>query len=327
MESSHQLFNIRTESEFRRIALEMFHYQFRNNPVYRAFTEGLHVDPEKVNDLCKIPFLPIEFFKTQEILCICRDVSQTFLSSGTTSLDRSRHLISDLDLYNESLLKGFTHFYGHPSKYRFLSLTPRPEQNPESSLIYMIQRLMDESGGADHGFFLDDFPGLHAVLNETHKCGKTNFLIGLTYAILDFAEEFPGKYSDTIIMETGGMKGRRVEMTREELHGLLGPALGIQEVHSEYGLTELLSQAYSTGKGIFRPVSWMKVLIREVTDPLSYHNWGKTGGINVIDLANVYSCPFIATQDLGRVYPDGSFEVLGRFDSGDIRGCSLMIGE
>jgi len=322
-----KIFHIRNEQEFHQTALDLFHYHFQNNPLYRDFTESLHVDPDKVDDLKKIPFLPIEFFKTHEILCPGRKVSKTFISSGTTGTERSKHLISDLALYDESLLKGFTYFYGSPSQYRFLSLTPRPEQNPESSLIYMIQRLIDESGDNHHGFYLDDFADLHSVMNEPIRGRKVNFLIGLTYALLDYAEIFRGGYPGLIVMETGGMKGRRIEMTREELHNLLCPAFGIPLIHSEYGMTEFLSQAYSKGNGIFQTVPWMKVLIREVTDPLSYRNWGKTGGINVIDLANIFSCPFIATQDLGRVYPDGSFEVLGRFDSSDIRGCSLMIGD
>jgi len=327
MQPISQIFNIRSEEEFRSMALDLFHYQLQNNSLYRAFAKELHVDPAKVDHLKKIPFLPIEFFKTQKILCTGRSVTQSFLSSGTTRTERSSHLISDLDLYDESLLRGFTHFYGTPSQYRFLSLTPRPDQNPESSLIYMIQRLMAESGSEDYGFYLDDFPGLHTLLKEPKNGGKTNFIIGLTYAILDFAEKFPGNYPGLIVMETGGMKGRREEITREELHGLLCRAFGIQVIHSEYGMTELLSQAYSKGNGIFQPVPWMKILIRDITDPLSYRDWGRTGGISIIDLANIYSCPFIATQDLGRLYPDGSFEVLGRFDASDIRGCSLMIGD
>ena len=327
MEQIHHIFDIRNETEFLNEALQLFHYQFQNNPVYRAFADGLRIDPDKVRELKDIPFLPIEFFKTHTILPAGRRVSKKFTSSGTTGTERGYHFISDLELYDESLLNGFIHFYHSPSRYRFLSLTPFPEQNPESSLIYMIQRLMKESGGQGHGFYLEDFPGLHAILNEPEKEGRINFLIGLTYSLLDFTGKYRGNYPGLIVMETGGMKGRKVEMTRGELHRLLLPAFGASVIHSEYGMTELLSQAYSDKNGIFRPVPWMKILIREITDPLSFRDWGKTGGINVIDLANIYSCPFIATQDLGRVYPDGSFEVLGRFDSGDIRGCSLMAGD
>jgi len=326
MEHIHKIVNIRNETEFLQKALDLFHYQFQSNPVYRSFTNGIRVNPDNVKELKEIPFLPIEFFKTHAIVSAERNIAKKFFSSGTTGIERGVHLISDLELYDRSLLNGFIHFYNSPSRYRFLSLTPSPDRNPESSLIYMIQRLMNESGGEGHGYYLDDFPGLHALLNEPEKEGKTNFLIGLTYALLDFAGKFRGNYPGLIVMETGGMKGRRVEMTREELHNLLCPSFGVPYIHSEYGMTELLSQAYSDKKGVFRPVPWMKILIREITDPLSYRDWGMTGGINIIDLANIYSCPFIATQDLGRAYPDGSFEVLGRFDSSDIRGCSLMTG-
>jgi hypothetical protein len=255
------------------------------------------------------------------------EAREIFLSSGTTGAERSRHLVPDPALYHESFLSGFSHFYGSPSNFRFLSLTPAPEQNPSSSLIRMIGGLMEESGGNDHGYFLNDLPGLHRALREPVSAGKTNFLIGLTHALLDFSEQFPGSYPETIIVETGGMKGRRAEMIREELHERLCMAFGTPVIHSEYGMTELFSQAWSKGLGIFHPVPWMKVMIREITDPLSYREHGKTGGICILDLANRYSCPFIATQDLGRVFEDGSFEVLGRFDASDIRGCSLMAGD
>jgi len=327
MEPINKIFTINSAEEFLQMTLEIFNYEYQNNNVYRAFADGLHINPGKIKEISDIPFLPVEFFKSHNILCSGREGLKIFYSSGTTGKERSKHVVSDLDLYDESLLRGFSRFFGSPSQYRFLSLTPRPGQNPDSSLIYMIQKLMDKSGGKNHGFFLDDFTSLHTVLNEPLKDGRINFLIGLTYALLDFAEKFSGVYTGLIVMETGGMKGRRIEITREELHGILCPAFGIPMIHSEYGMTELLSQAYSRGKGIFNTVPWMRILIREVTDPLSYRSFGKTGGINIIDLANIYSCPFIATQDLGRVFPDGSFEVLGRFDSGDIRGCSLMIGD
>jgi hypothetical protein len=327
MEDQKKLFSITDESAFLKEALELFRFHYENHPIYRFFSDGIGVDPSTVDKLERIPFLPIELFKTHDILCNGLTVRKIFLSSGTTGTERSRHLVADPELYHESLLNGFIHFYGSPSDYRFLALTPGPEQNPDSSLIHMIARLMEQSGGADHGFYLNDFPALDRELRRPVPEGKTNFLIGLTHAVLDFAEQFPGTYPGLIVAETGGMKGRRVEMIREDLHSRLCRAFGVSSIHSEYGMTELFSQAWSKGAGLFRPVPWMKILIRGITDPLSYREDGKTGGICVIDLANRDSCPFIATQDLGRRFPDGSFEVLGRFDASDARGCSLMIGE
>lgn len=319
--------DIRSEADFLAAALELFRLHFEGNPVYRKFAEGIGADPAGILGLKQIPFLPIELFKTHDILRQGFVAGEIFLSSGTAGMERSRHLVADPGLYRGSVLSGFRHFYGSPSEYRFLALTPTPEQHPSSSLIRMIASLMEESGGTDHGFFLDDLPGLQRELLRPARKGRTNFLIGLTHAILDFSEQFPGKYAGLIVAETGGMKGRRVEMVREELHERLCMAFGLTLIHSEYGMTELFSQAWSKGGGIYRPVPWMKILIREITDPFSYRDYGKTGGICIIDLANRHSCPFIATQDLGRLNADGSFEVLGRFDASDARGCSLMIGE
>jgi len=327
MEFAEHIFNLYGEHGFRELALSIFYHQARQNVLFREFLTAMGVNPEAVDTLEKIPFLPVSFFKTHDVICRDKEPLRIFLSSGTTGPDRSRHLIGDPALYEKSILRGFEHFYGSPEQYRFLALVPEPQENPGSSLITMIGCLMKAGGEGRHGFYLNDFPGLHSAICEGAVEGRKIFLFGLTYALLDFAETFPGSYPDMIVMETGGMKGKQVELTRDELHERLCSAFSIQAIHSEYGMTELLSQAYSSGKGIFNSVPWMKVLIREVNDPLTYADYGMAGGINIIDLANIHSCSFLATQDLGRSYENGSFEVLGRFGDSDIRGCSLMIGD
>lgn len=325
MEFRNDIFSVSSESEFLRTALELFHFQYENNKVYRAFITSMNLDPSEVNSLEKIPFLPIEFFKTHEVICGNKLPQKIFHSSGTTGLEKSKHHVLDLNLYRHSLQSGFECFFGPIANCQFLALTPTLEQNPHSSLVFMLSRMMDLSLSAENGFFLQSFSGLHARLRQSHPKDKKVILFGLTYALLDFAHKFPGNYSPLIVVETGGMKGQRQEMIREELHAVLCSSFGLKRIHSEYSMTELLSQAYSQGDGLFHCPPWMKVLIRETKDPFSYEKPGATGGINIIDLANVYSCAFIATQDLGRKYTDGSFEVLGRFESSDIRGCSLMI--
>ncbi len=326
MEILHSPFNIATEEEFRTQALAIFKFQYQMNPVYREYVDLRKVRPETVKSINEIPFLPISLFKTQDVVCGEKPTQRTFRSSGTTGAERSRHLISDLNLYRNSLQKGFERCYGSPDDYQFLALTPTPEQSPDSSLVFMVQRLMDLSQSAESGYFLSSFTGLHARLIQARSTGRKVFLLGLTYALLDFAEAYPGAYGPLIVMETGGMKGKRKEMTREELHATLCPAFRIEKIHSEYGMTELLSQAYSPGDGLFSSPPWMRILVRDANDPFTYIGPGKNGGINIIDLANIHSCSFIATQDLGRLHPDGRFEVLGRFDFSDVRGCSLMIG-
>jgi len=320
-----KIFTVASEKEFLRIALELFHFQFEHNKVYRAYVVALDTDLSAVDSLEKIPFMPIEFFKTHEVVCGDNPPQRVFLSSATTGTEPGRHLVSDLNLYRQSLKLGFQHFYGSPEQSQFLALMPSPEQNPHSSLVFMLANLMDLSMSPENGFFLHGFPALYTRLRQSHPRDKTVFLFGLTHALLDFAEQFPGEYGPLIVIETGGMKGKRREMVREELHAMLGSALGLKKIHSEYSMTELLSQAYSNGDGFFRTPPWMRILIRETNDPFSYEKPGATGGINIIDLANIYSCAFISTQDLGRLHPDGRFEVLGRFDSADTRGCSLMI--
>ena len=319
------IFTIASEAEFQRITLELFHFQYEHNKVYRSYIVALDIDVAEVNSLEKIPFMPVEFFKTHEVICGNMPPHRIFQSSGTTGTAHSKHHIIDLNLYRQSLKLGFEYFYGPPEQCQFLALMPSPEQNPHSSLVFMLSSLMDYSLSSENGFFFRNFSGLHCRLEQSHPRGKKVFLFGLTPALLDFAGEFPGNYGPVIVVETGGMKGQRQEMVREELHAILGSAFGLKKIHSEYGMTEILSQAYSDGDGLFRCPPWMKVLIRETKDPFSFEKPGATGGVNIIDLANVYSCAFIATQDLGRKYTDGSFEVLGRFESSDTRGCSLML--
>lgn len=318
-------FEIATEDEFRSQALLTFRYQYEHNAVYREYVDLCKIKPESVDSVYTIPFLPIGLFKTHTVLCGDRPPQRRFLSSGTTGMDRSTHHVADLNIYRQSLQHCFEWFYGSPDDYQFLALTPTPEQSPDSSLVFMVQRLMDLSQSAESGYFLNSFTGLKARLVQARSTGRKVFMIGLTYALLDFAEQHPGAYGPLVVMETGGMKGRRREIMREELHEILGPAFGIDKVHSEYGMTELLSQAYSAGDGLFTSPPWMRVMIRDTNDPLAYVGAGRTGGINVVDLSNIHSCSFIATQDLGRLHADGRFEVLGRFEASDARGCSLLM--
>ena len=322
-----RIFSMAGGCGFNELALDVYRFQYKNCIVYREFSDALSRNLVNVRQAEDIPFIPVEVFKSREIICSGMKALKEFRSSGTTASVRSRHLLADPAIYDDSLLKGFTLAYGDPAEYTFLSLTPKPGENKTSSLIYMINKLMQQNPHRLHGFFLHDFAGLRKRLDEPAPASRKTILIGLTYALLDFAEKFPGKYPGLIVMETGGMKGRRKEITRPELHDKLKVAFSQAEIHSEYGMTELLSQAWSNRSGLFSTPPWMKVLIREVNDPFSFCALGRSGGISIIDLANLYSCSFLATQDLGRVHDDGSFEVLGRFDSSDLRGCSLMIQE
>jgi len=320
-----KIFGISGEREFDAFALQMFRHQYERNPVYRKFVDARKIKVETVVRVEEIPFLPVEFFKTRDVVCGNTPPQAIFRSSGTTGAERSRHLVIDLSVYRHSFVNGFKRFYGNPEDVQFLALTPTPEQAPDSSLVYMIQKLMDLSSSPENGFFMASHSGLNARLRQRRARDKKVMLIGLTYALLNFANKYPGDYSPLILVETGGMKGRRAEMTREELHALLCPAFGVEQVHSEYGMTELLTQAWSQGEGRFSAPPWMKIMISDANDPLSYVGTGETGGINIIDLANRDSCCFISTQDLGRLNHDGTFEVFGRFDASDARGCSLMI--
>lgn len=308
--------------EFNALCLEIFHFQYRHNNIYKCFVDALGVDPNAIKNPESIPFMPIEFFRDHNVYAADGVPQVTFTSSGTTGIKTSRHMLAETAIYEESFNKSFQLFYGDPAELRIFALLPSYLERSGSSLIYMAQKLINQSHFSQSGFYLEYTGELIHFLNQTHE--KT-LLIGVSFALLDLAESGAVQNRDLIVMETGGMKGRRKEIIREELHETLKSGFGVETIHSEYGMTELLSQAYSTGKGIYKTPPWMKVLIRDPNDPLSMIENGKTGGINVIDLANLYSCSFIATQDLGKTHPNGTFEVLGRFDTSDIRGCNLMV--
>ncbi|NJB71136.1 phenylacetate-coenzyme A ligase PaaK-like adenylate-forming protein [Saonia flava] len=319
------IFSITSQEGFKSLALEIFAFQYHNNPVYHEFCTYLKAGPKNVKELEQIPFLPIQFFKTKEIISGKEKPVATFTSSGTTGAVTSKHLVTDVSLYEKSYLKGFAHFYGNIDEYCVLALLPSYLERDGSSLIYMANDLINKSNHPDSGFYLHDLNSLKDKLIKLETQKTKTLLIGVSFALLDMVEKHSLKLKHTIVMETGGMKGKRKEMIREELHTILKKSFGVGQIHSEYGMTELLSQAYSKGNGIFKTPPWMNILIRDTEDPLTIIGPDKTGGINVIDLANVNSCSFIATQDLGKVYLDGSFEILGRFDHSDIRGCNLMV--
>ena len=319
------IFNIRTENEFLIQALRIFKFKYANNSVYRAFCEYLNVYPNTVKSLEQIPFLPIEFFKTKSVVSSTKLEEIIFTSSGTTGNEISKHFVTDLSLYEESYLQAFKQFYGNIEDYCVLALLPSYLERSGSSLIYMVEDLISKSNHPKSGFFLNEYEQLHQLLLELQKTDTKILIIGVSFALLEFTEQYQLSLKNTIVMETGGMKGRRKEIVRQELHQLLTAGFGVNEIHSEYGMTELLSQGYSKGSGIFDCPTWMKILVRDTEDPLSFQNNGKTGGVNVIDLANINSCSFIATQDLGKINDDGTFEIIGRFDNSDIRGCNLMV--
>ena len=325
MISTHDIFTISNQKQFDKIALKVFRFQYENNLVYREFCDFLKTDVQKVKSIEQIPFLPIQFFKSHSVISSTNPIETTFTSSGTTGMITSKHLVTDLGIYEESYRKGFSQFYGNIEDYVVVALLPSYLEREGSSLIHMVDDLIQLSNQDESGFYLHNYEELIAKLIQLDHAGQNVILIGVTYALLDLVEKHSFQLENTIIMETGGMKGKRKEMIREELHQELCNGFGVKSIHSEYGMTELLSQAYSLGEGIFECPSWMQILVRDTEDALSYVREGKTGGINVIDLANINSCSFIATQDLGKKYPNGSFEVLGRFDHSDIRGCNLMV--
>ena len=325
MISSTNLFSISNQKQFEKIALKVFRFQYENNIVYNEFCSYLSINPQKVKSLYQIPFLPIQFFKSHQVVSNTNPIQETFTSSGTTGIHTSKHLVTDIGLYEESYRKGFSQFYGNIEDYVILALLPSYLEREGSSLIYMVNDLIRLSNNSESGFYLHNHDALIEKLNSLDQLGQNVILIGVTFALLDLIEKQKFQLKHTIIMETGGMKGRRKEMIREELHQQLCEGFGVSSIHSEYGMTELLSQAYSLGNGVFECPSWMHILIRDTEDALTYIDNGKTGGINVIDLANINSCSFIATQDLGKKNPNTTFEVLGRFDNSDIRGCNLMV--
>lgn len=325
MVSKEAIFSIQNQNEFNEAALKVFRHQAENNLVYADFLRFLKVNPDEIDSIEKIPFLPIRFFKSHDVISGSGNAEKIFTSSGTTGSQTSRHLVTDLSFYQESLEHSFHHFYGNFEDYRVFALLPSYLEREGSSLIDMVKFWIKKSGRG--GFYLYNHEELFQDLIQNEEEGKKAILIGVSFALLDFVENYQLNLKNTIVMETGGMKGRKEEITREELHKILKKGLGVDEIHSEYGMTELLSQAYSKGNSRFEIPNWMKILIRDAEDPLTLLPEEKTGGINVIDLANLNSCSFIATDDLGKIHQDGSLEILGRFDHSDVRGCNLMVAD
>jgi phenylacetate-coenzyme A ligase PaaK-like adenylate-forming protein len=319
------IFNIADQESFLDTAMKIFKYQAENNMVYSEFLKGLKIVKEDVKKIEEIPFLPVELFKNHMIITGNQSPEKIFESSGTTGDSISRHNITDIRLYEESFSKAFRLFYGEPSEFIIAALLPSYSERENSSLVYMMDGLIRQSGNPSGGFFINNIDDLLARIRKWKASKQKILLMGVSFALLDLAEQESPDLSGIIVMETGGMKGRRKEITRPELHSILKEKFNITEVHSEYGMTELLSQSYSKWEGLFYSPPWMKILIRDPQDPLSIlHEPYKTGGINIIDLANINSCSFISTGDLGKMHEDGGFEVLGRFDNSDIRGCNLL---
>lgn len=319
------IFRIKNDTDFKNTCLEVFKYQYQNNKTYHLFCNLLHRSPENVKSITEIPFLPIQFFKSKKLITGPNKSPQIiFTSSGTTGHNTSKHYVTDLQLYEKSFLEGFKRFYADPEEYVILALLPSYLERKGSSLIYMANDLIKRSRHSESGFYLNDLDDLALKLKSLDNSGKKILLIGVSFALLDLVEQYQFHLNNTIIMETGGMKGRRKEMIREELHEILKKGFGVSSIHSEYGMTELLSQAYSRGNGFFECPPWMKIFIRDPEDALELLPENKTGGINIIDLANINSCSFIATQDLGKI-KNKKIEILGRFDNSDIRGCNLLL--
>jgi len=319
------LFNIDSEVVFDKMAVDAFQYQYKNNKVYRTFVDFMKINPKEVDHYEKIPFLPAELFKNNIVLSGTEHYEKVFFSSGTTGIHQSRHYISDLALYEEVFIKTFTYFYGDIKEYCILALLPSYYDNPDSSLLYMADKLIKKSCHKHSGFYLNKNDDLLEILKLLHCIGEKIMLIGVTYALLDLIEHANIPVPQAIIMETGGMKGKRNELVKEELHRKLMEGFSVKQIHSEYGMTELLSQAYSYGNGIFNCPPWMKVLIRDIQAPSYLAGKNKRGGINIMDLANINSCCFIETKDMGILYEDNSFEITGRMDNSDIRGCNQLI--
>lgn len=322
-----EIFSINSDNQFHDIALKIFNYQAENNPVYKEYLFHLGINVSQINSLNKIPFLPVEFFKTHKVITGEEKATKTFFSSGTSGMERSCHYITDISVYEKSFTKAFENQYGDIKNYCILALLPGYLENENSSLVYMVDNLIKKSNHTKSGFYLNNTDDLVLRLKSCQDHGNKIILIGVSYALIDLAEKMHFSIPDAIIMETGGMKGKRKELTKTELHRFLSAKFGVKAIHSEYGMTELLSQAYSSGYGKFYTPPWMKIIIRDTYDPFCFPGKEKSGGINIIDLANINSCSFIETQDLGKVNSDNSFEVLGRFDHSDIRGCNLLVPE
>lgn len=317
-----RIFAKHTEEAFEMISLEVFRFQAQNNSVYKKYLAFLKIDVASIKTLNAIPYLPIALFKSHEVICKPNKRAATYTSSGTGGT-QSKHIVHDLSVYEESFIKGFEFFYGSIKEYTILALLPSYLERKGSSLLYMCEKMIGISGKKESGFYLNEHELLFETLKKLERKNRKTLLIGVSFGLLDFTDKYKMKLKNTLVMETGGMKGRRKELIREELHQTLARGFNQKEIHSEYGMTELLSQAYSRGNKRFECPPWMQVSCRDTNDPLS--NGKKSGGLNIIDLANVYSCSFIATQDLGKIYSNGQFEVLGRFDTSDIRGCNLMV--
>ncbi|MBX2875369.1 MAG: acyl transferase [Saprospiraceae bacterium] len=316
-----------SSQDFEGLALEAFQYQAAYNPLYRSYLDLLQKDPKQINKLSDVPFLPIRFFKTHTIKTEEWEPVSIFSSSSTTGQQPSSHHLYSAELYESVSRQGFEFFYGKVKEYCVLALLPSYLERSGSSLVYMVDYFIRQSRYKESGFFLHDLAGLAAQLEDCRVRKIPTLLIGVSFALLDLAEQFPLPLGNTIVMETGGMKGRRKEITREELHQTLYSAFQLQQIHSEYGMTELLSQGYSKGAGLFYPSPTMRVVGRDITDPLSPQKLGQTAALNIVDLANINTISFIATDDIGQVYPDHSFRVMGRLDDSDIRGCNLMVAD
>ena len=310
--------------QFKQHALELFKYQYENNTVYRSYCDLINNAYSEVSEVHQIPFLPIQFFKSHTVSCVSKAPDKIFLSSKTTGQIASRHFVNDLNIYHKSFEKGFNEFYGSIKDYAILALLPSYLERENSSLVYMANQLIHQSKHPLSGFYLDEWDQLINTLQTLEKEGQKTILLGVTFALLILIEKKKLNLNNTIIMETGGMKGMRKEFVREAIHSSFKKGFGVKNIHSEYGMTELMSQAYSKENGLYNCPPWMKVLIRSTDDPFEIIQEEKTGALNIIDLANVESCAFIATQDLGKTHKDGSFEVLGRFDNSEIRGCNLI---
>ena len=320
-----KVFSIETLKDFTELCLEVFKYQYNNNSTYRQYVQLIGCTPKQITTFKDIPFLPIEFFKLNKIVSGKAKEKEVFLSSGTTGTVQSKHYVTNIEVYKESFIKSFNIFFGNPENYTILALLPNYLEREGSSLVYMINELIKQTNDKNSGFYLHDYEKLVNKLGDLKVSNKKTLLIGVSYALLDLIINDSSIFKNVLIMETGGMKGKRKEMTKKELHEALQTKFNVPIIYSEYGMTELLSQAYSLGHGLFETPPWMKIIIRDTYDPFSYLQEGKSGGINVIDLANINSCSFIETKDIGKLHENNQFEVLGRFDNSDIRGCNLLI--
>ena len=323
MLNADKIFNV-DDKNFEQIAFEVFQFQYINNNIYKSYCDLLKKTPSNIGDISGIPFLPISFFKSHSVMCT-KKYDKVFHSSGTTNENLSKHYVSDINIYEQSFLKNFIDNYGDPKDYVILGLLPNYMENKNSSLIYMVNNLIELSESNDSGFFLKEYDFIIEKMKSLARENKKIILVGVSYALLDLTESKNLNFENTIIIETGGMKGRRREMIKKELHETLKERTGLKKIHSEYGMTELLSQAYSKGDGIFSCPNWMRVFIRDINDPNFLYSNNKSGGINIIDLANINSCSFIATEDMGSLHKNGNFEIMGRIDHTDTRGCNLLI--